>query len=65
MRTLASLPTFKASSGAALVSNLRASYPVFVFAVVALVSKYHRQFFATDREKSSLYYNKFLTNVTL
>ena len=65
MRTLTSLPTFKASSRAALVSNLRASYPIFVSAVVASVSKYHRLFFATDREKSSEYYNKFLTNVTL
>ena len=44
MRTLTYHPTFKASSRAALVSNLRASNPVFVFAVVASVSKYHRLF---------------------
>ena len=51
MRTLTSFPpTFKASSAAALVSNLRASNPELPTAVVSVVSKYHRLFFATDRE---------------
>ena len=45
MRTLTSLPTFKASSRAAFVSNLRASNPELPTAVESTVSKYHRLFF--------------------